>query len=510
VTTGFALRKGSSPRPPARRRGYVLGAVAVTALALAIRFSTLSLQSFWLDEAYTEHLVHLGFGAMLDQIPRTESTPPFYYVLAWGWTRLFGYSEFGLRSLSALAGGLTVTLGYLLAGRLAGVRAAVIAGLLLAVSPLMVWYSQEARAYALAALLSVASIVALLRYTDSQDRRWLWAWAASAALGLCTHYFFVFILLAELAWLCVRHRDRTEVRAAGAFVILVGCALVPLALAQRGTGHADYIAHNDLGTRLLQVPKQFLIGYASPAQAITGPLAAAIVLLGALWPLFRARARLGRPVFLVLATGLCVVVIPSLLAVLGVDFLDTRNLLVGLPLLLAVAAVGFEGGPRSPARPWAAGFLAGFLAALFAVVVILVDTHVQDQRPDWRGAADALGTAAVPRALVVSPGSGLLALELYLPRVGLLAPQQPVREIDVIALPAQRADGGLANPPHPRSPPPVPAGFFLISASYKRAFTVLRYRSAREVTVTPGGLSASGLEPGTVATFFQPAVAARR
>ena len=67
MTTGFALLKGSSPRPPARRRGYVLGALAVTALALAIRFSTLSLQSFWLDDAYTEHLVHLLSGIVCNR-----------------------------------------------------------------------------------------------------------------------------------------------------------------------------------------------------------------------------------------------------------------------------------------------------------------------------------------------------------------------------------------------------------------------------------------------------------
>ena len=57
------------------------------------------------------HLVRLGLGPMLRTIPRTESTPPLYYVLAWVWTHVFGSGEFGLRSLSALAGAGTVFLG---------------------------------------------------------------------------------------------------------------------------------------------------------------------------------------------------------------------------------------------------------------------------------------------------------------------------------------------------------------------------------------------------------------
>jgi hypothetical protein len=497
VATGFALpQASSSPARPTRRR-LLLGAGLVTALALAIRLVTLDEQSFWLDEAYTVHLVGLDLGAMLRQIPRSESTPPLYYVLAWVWSRVFGTSEFGLRSLSALAGTATVTLSYLLTARLAGLRAAVITSLLLAVSPLMVWYSQEARAYALAALLACASVLCVIRYAEDADRRWLSAWALCSALGLCTHYFVGFVVVAELGWL-LRYQRRTEVRLAAALVVLVAAALVPLAVAQRGTGHADYIAQGSLGARLLQVPKQFLVGYASPGQRVTAVVVALVLLAGSLWPLIRYRSRLNPLLLLPLAAGLFAVVVPALLALVGIDFLDTRNVLVALPLLLVVAGAGFAASPgRSPAL--AAGLV---FVLLSATIVVLVDTHVQYQRTDWRGAAAALGQPETTRALVI-PGEGQLPVSLYLPRTSVLPGPVPVREIDIVALPSNSNSGGQGTPPRPSSPQHLPPGFTLTSANYNRVYTVLRYRSARAAIVTPTQMASLSLGPGGAAVLLQ-------
>ena len=53
---------------------------------------------------------------MWHQIEATESTPPLYYCMAWVWARIFGYGETGLRSLSAVAGVLTVPLEALRVG----------------------------------------------------------------------------------------------------------------------------------------------------------------------------------------------------------------------------------------------------------------------------------------------------------------------------------------------------------------------------------------------------------
>ncbi|HEY2439008.1 MAG TPA: glycosyltransferase family 39 protein [Solirubrobacteraceae bacterium] len=473
-----------------RARGGVAVVAPITLLAAVIRLPTLAEQSFWLDEAYTVRLVRMSFGGMLRTIPRTESTPPLYYVLAWVWTHVFGSSEFGLRSLSAVAGIATVPVAYAAARRLAGTRAAAICALLLAVSPLMVWFSQEARAYALAALLSTVTVLCVVGWLLERRARWLTGWTVAAALGLLTHYFVVFIVVPELALMWWRWRVRPDRRLglATTAVLGVGAALVPLALAQRGTGHADYIAQGSLATRAVQAPKQLVLGYASPAQLGTAVAATAIILLGAVWPLIRNRAAQRRAA-IPLVVGLAGVLVPILLALVGIDFLDTRNLLPALPPLTIAASIGFAAG-APPIRRWAPAL---GLAAILLAVVVLVDLDPAYQRDDWRGAARALGAPVAARAIVVTPGSGLTPLQAFLPRLTPLSHPATVREIDVVAIPQQVTGAGIGIPPRPAAPLPVPAGFRLVRAVAARTYTVLIYRGPIAAVVTEQSLAADHL-----------------
>jgi mannosyltransferase len=488
--------------PPATRqtsaRRDLLSVLGLVLLATAVRVPTLAQQSFWLDEAYTEGLIRMSFGGMLHAIPTSESTPPVYYMLAWGWTHVFGHSEFGVRSLSALAGILTVPVVYVLALRLADRKAALIAGTLVALSPLLIWYSQEARAYALATFLSTVSLVCLVGFLDTRRFGWLVGWTASSALGLATHYFVGFVVGPELAWLLWRcHQDRRTL-VAGAVVLAVAGALVPLALAQRGTGHADYIAQGSLATRLLQIPKQLLTGYASPSQLITAVLAALLAGFGTLQVLIRYRSRLGKRALIPLAVGVVCVLFPVGLALVGVDFVNTRNLLPALPLLLVVIAIGFAALESRPA----AITLTGILGLVFIVVVALVDTNPRYQRDDWRGASRALGPDRAPRAIVLEGGAGGIPLEPYLSNLRPLR-RSAVTELDVVAIPRRVLGGGIGTPPRPLAPLAVPAGFRLTRAAYSRTYTVLRFTAPRPITVTAASLASIHLGGGAPADLIQ-------
>jgi mannosyltransferase len=137
-------RSGLTSRP--MRARHLQALVGLTAVAAALRFATLGVQSFWFDEAVTVGLVERDLGEMLERIPDSESTPPLYYLLAWGWTTLVGTGEVGLRSLSALLGTATVPVAYAAARTLVSRRAGLVAAALVAVNPFLVWYSQEGRA----------------------------------------------------------------------------------------------------------------------------------------------------------------------------------------------------------------------------------------------------------------------------------------------------------------------------------------------------------------------------
>src|SRR4051794_13495111 len=247
---------------PRGRHLIVLGALIV--LAAALRFATLGLQSLDYDEAYTAGIVLPGsLSHMLSLLPKTESSPPLHYLLSWAWSRPFGLGEVSVRFLSALAGTATVPVVYAAARRLGSVRAGLIGAALVAVNPFLVWYSQEARAYALLALLGALSFWAFAAALEDPSPRRLALWAGACALALWTHYFAVFLVVPEGAWLLWRAGARARVAVAGAGVVAAGVLVLPLALDQ-ADGRTDWISEQSLPVRAVGVISKFLLGEVDP------------------------------------------------------------------------------------------------------------------------------------------------------------------------------------------------------------------------------------------------------
>ncbi len=151
------------------RSTVLWGLAGLTALGIAVRFASLGLQSYHHDEVITAMRVIPGsFVDMLHRVKTSESNPPLYYVLAWGWAKAFGTGEFGLRSLSALFGAATVPVGYLIGRQLASRRAGLLLAALIAVNPMLIWYSQEARSYALLVFFAALSLLFFLRALNTR------------------------------------------------------------------------------------------------------------------------------------------------------------------------------------------------------------------------------------------------------------------------------------------------------------------------------------------------------
>ncbi len=93
---------------------------ALTLLAAVLRLSTLDLQSFWYDEAFTPvHVLHASLAATLRSVVHTENSPPLWYVLEWADARVLGTGEVALRLPSALAGIATVPVAWAIGRELA-------------------------------------------------------------------------------------------------------------------------------------------------------------------------------------------------------------------------------------------------------------------------------------------------------------------------------------------------------------------------------------------------------
>jgi hypothetical protein len=447
----------------------------IALLAAALRFATLDAQSFWFDEATTVHLLRMDLGDMLSAIPDSESTPPLYYVLAWFWTKLFGTGEVGVRSLSALAGTATIPVVYAVGVRMVTPRVGLIAAGLAAANPLLVWYSQEARAYALLVLLSALTLMVLPRALERPTAGRLISWAVLAALALATHYFAVFIVVPEAIWLLYAHRRRAlpVIAAVG----LAGLALMPIAIDQAENDGASYIRGSSLVSRLIAVPKQFLVGYDAPGEVVAIVLAAALAVFGVYLLDRRTSPAERRGAGALTAIGAGVVAVPALLALAGIDYLITRNLIVGLVPFLLVLATGY-GAERAGRAGIAAAVGLAAIGVAMCVAVAIDDRH---QRDDWRGVAERLGSADAQRMLVVSPVNGRIPMEVYLPGA-YKAPRGagvPVQEIDVIGL-NPRGPGDASNPPRPPSAP-APPGFTEVERVEAETYTLVRYRAGEQL-----------------------------
>jgi len=138
-------------------------------LALILRLISLN-QSLWLDEAITA--VAIKSNGLIDLVTKFsvgDLHPPLHYVLLWFWGHLFGYSEISLRLPSVILGVATVWLVYQIGTLQFNKKVGLLAGLLLAVAPLHVYYSQEARMYSLAVLTVTLSFYFLIRMTQGKS-----------------------------------------------------------------------------------------------------------------------------------------------------------------------------------------------------------------------------------------------------------------------------------------------------------------------------------------------------
>jgi mannosyltransferase len=432
---------------------------------------------------------------MLGLIPQTESTPPLYYCVAWVWARIFGYGETGLRSLSAVCGVLLVPVVYAAGARLISRRAGVIAAALATCSPLLIWYSQEARSYQMLALLSAVSLLAFAYARADPTPRALCVWVVASALALATHYYAVLAVVPEAVWLLWVHRTRRPVQIAFAVVGLCGLALIPLAISQHGTGRGNWISSSPFWRRLGQLVPQFSSGFAGPAYSVFEPLAIAVVVVAVLLLFLRSSGSERRGAFVAGGLALAGLVLSLALVVAGFDDLLTRNMLA----IWTACALLVAGGLAVPRPRFVGVALAVLLCVMGVVSAVGVASDRNYQRPDWRVVARALGTHAPAggRAILVQHYHDLLPLSLYVPDLKFwhLRGALTVREFDVVSFTSPRSAGfcwwgSACNlwPSRMQASYPI-AGFRPVSERRVLQFTVLRMLASHPVRVTPREVS---------------------
>jgi hypothetical protein len=467
----------SAPRAPRAIPPDVWAVAALTLLAVALRFPTLASQSYWADEALTSWEVHQHFGSMLTAVAHNETTPPLYFILAWAWVHVLGPGEAALRSLSAVAGVAVVPIGYLCGRELVSRRAGVIAAAFAALSPFLIWYSQEARSYMLLIALSGASFLFFIRSRRDPAGGNVAGWGVFSALALATHFFAGFLIAPEALWLLWRARNRAVAITAAALVV-VQVSLLPLAMTDTAHG-VGWIHKEKRVTRIAQVASEFSVStvyrHVTTPQALWG---AAIVVGVAVVLLLVAGGSRERRGALAAATIAALVIGAPLL--LGIerradDFFIARNVSAAwIPIAVAL-------GAACSAPRWRDGgmIVATALLVMFAVGTFEIETNPVFQRADWRSVGHAIGAAVGTRAILVDGGQEALALQVYTKGVSWAQPPDTRKLVfDEVAVVGSISRAPLRKPKHARAaalPRTVPNGAIFLGRRWVHNFEVAWY-----------------------------------
>jgi len=167
------------------------------ALAAGLRFYHLGYKSLWGDEIWTASWSRPGLAEIAHTLTRPPDMPILYMLVHLA-TRIGGETEFWVRFPSALFGVVAVYYLYRLANVWLGTRVALVAAFLLAISPLHIWYAQDARYYALLSALTLGTVYYFYRALAAPkiSLRYGGLFILFAVLSIYTHLFSGWYLLA--------------------------------------------------------------------------------------------------------------------------------------------------------------------------------------------------------------------------------------------------------------------------------------------------------------------------
>jgi uncharacterized membrane protein len=392
---------------PADQRWMTAIVIAIAVLAIGVRLFQLGTPNFWYDEAAS-----LSYARDLS---RFDVHPPTYYVTLAA-VLPFSTSEFALRLSSMIAGLAAVAVVYYIGRDLFPGTIQLIATLLAALSPMLVWHAQEARMYSQALAFSLLTVYFYLRIRREQHSgNWI-GYIISALLAIYTHLYSAFIPFILTLHMLLFHRHLLRGWIVAHIIIALGylpwvVVLINYPPKQIGTGRPFSIFNifytyyafttgyslgpsvNELRGLDLAVIRPYLLLIA-PISILVGIL----TVFGAVqeWRKDRNRA------VLLLLWAFAPVVIAAIIPLFRASMtFNARYVIAALPALVFLIAVGIAALPRLP-RIAALGVLVFYSG-------LSLYNHYFDQRyakEDVRAAAEFIQTAAEPEdtILVITVG----------------------------------------------------------------------------------------------------------
>ncbi len=356
-------------------------------LALVLRLINLN-QSYWLDEA-TQVLLSQDSVKNILTTHAVDFHPPLSYLITHFWL-IGGTSEIWTRLLSVIFGVLTVWIFYKFIKEFFSKNLALMTAFLLAIAPFHIYYSQEVRMYALAALLAVLSSYFLLKLLSKDSLEFFVGYVISATLLIYTHYDGFLLLFTHLIYVLLFKRDQFKnYLLAGAAVCLFWLPWLPQFLLQL-QGGMNIDAYLPGWRQVLSVPAikalplilfKFSMGRIDFDNQKIYLLIAGIVILIFGFLLVRGTRKLIRDKKYFFVLWFYFPLILSVLISFKVPINQPFRLLFILPAFYLLIAVGLY-----DLRRWFKPFLLAIMIISLSGLLMYY-TNSKFWREDWRGAS---------------------------------------------------------------------------------------------------------------------------
>jgi len=419
----------------------------VTLLGLALRLFQLGEWSFWHDEALTVLLAQQPIPNLI-AITATDVHPPLYFLLV-KLFMLLGQTEVAVRLVSALCGAASVTALYFVGKTLFDARVGLVGAAILALSPLQLFYAQEARMYTLLLLLTILSSWCFVLALQNDTKLWWGLFTALATLAGYTAYF-AFLVLAAMG-LYVLFVDRRRERILHFALSMGGVALLYLPwlgvfLTQTRAVLDTYWIDRPNPLMLFTTLSAFFTGYTLPRLWIVGSLAAVLLVVFVVLNNVRhaLKAQVDTQPLLWLLLWSFVPLLGTFLISLVKPIFQLRTVLTATPALYLLVAWGVIRAQQSRVN------LLLFLPTLGLMLFSAFNFYFNPAfaKPAWREAAYFVQERVQPGDVVVHTSPGSFVPFLAYPHTvdHLLLPDPVVARENAPSQPIVAAVGG---PPQP-------------------------------------------------------------
>jgi uncharacterized membrane protein len=429
-----------------------VAAWAVLLLGGALRLYHLDTLSYWLDEGNTVYDTRRDWDVVLGFHGSYTEHPPLYHAVVKLLAVVFP-DNIAARVFSFVSGTLTVVVLYFLVSALLNRRAAIVASLALAVSPVHIWYSQEARMYTPTMFAVATSYLMLVLFYKAPQVRWAVGYGLALLVAVYMSYSSFYALAPQVLLVLLvlwKHRRRSvPVLVAGFCAVLLYLPWLPqmLASADQWRGRRD----NYLGPTPYRVSTSLLsvigaggdasttgvphvgyywgwkytawdMGFMAPKMAIDPVLLVRVLILlvmGAviafsLMALWR-RNRLAITVALLMLGTIPAAILASQVSA---GYAERTILTAVIGWAMIVGGAGYA-STLTPWPKWARA--ASLLAVVFVIGIAGISLralYAGGIKQDWRGLAAATAEVAKSdRQVIVYPTLSETLLDIYQPQL---------------------------------------------------------------------------------------------